>query len=87
MESPSMAIGCFDVKIASAFLAFTGILAPLLRQGRQAPSSAGPSKCFSHHQSGELPPRRRHDHDQFQGTELMQGASGEAKVQNKGNRN
>jgi len=41
---------------------------------------------FPHHQSHQLPPRRHHAKDLFHGTDLMQQASGEAKVENKGNR-
>src|SRR5216684_1637369 len=78
----------FNVKIASAFLAFTGILGALAAPTvGQAPPSAGTvknvsrtTKAVNYRRAGGS---TRID---FQGTELMQVASGEAKVQNKGNR-
>ncbi len=88
MTSPSPAIREFDVKIASVCLAVTGIFgvfaAPALSQ---APSSAGPpasvsrtTKAVNYRRAGSL---TRVD---FQGTELMSGANGEARVQSKSNR-
>jgi outer membrane protein OmpA-like peptidoglycan-associated protein len=77
-----------DVKIASAFLALGGIFsivaAPALAQ---APASASPAKTVS--RTTKAVNYRRAGGTakiDFQGTELMSGASGEAKVQNKGNR-
>jgi len=76
------------VKIASAFLAFTGILGALAAPTvGQAPSSAGTVKNVS--RTTKAVNYRRAGGTtmiNFQGTELMQVASGEAKVQNKGNR-
>jgi outer membrane protein OmpA-like peptidoglycan-associated protein len=87
MESPAMAIGSFDVKIASAVLAFTGILgalaAPTVGQAPPAGSVKNVSrttKAVNYRRAGGTTMIN------FQGTELMQVASGEAKVQNKGNR-
>ena len=76
------------MKIASVCLAVTGIFgvfaAPALSQ---APSSAGPpasvsrtTKAVNYRRAGSL---TRVD---FQGTELMSGANGEARVQSKSNR-
>src|SRR5882672_7709924 len=80
--------GSFDVKIASAFLAFTGILGALAAPTvGQAPSSAGTVKNVS--RTTKAVNYRRAGGTtmiNLQGTELMQVASGEAKVQNKGNR-
>jgi outer membrane protein OmpA-like peptidoglycan-associated protein len=80
--------GSFDVKIASAFLAFTGILGALAAPTvGQAPSSVGTVKNVS--RTTKAVNYRRAGGTtmiNFQGTELMQVASGEAKVQNKGNR-
>jgi len=79
--------GSFDVKIASAFLAFTGILgalaAPTVGQAPPAGSVKNVSrttKAVNYRRAGGT------TMISFQGTELMQVASGEAKVQNKGNR-
>src|SRR5258707_4434267 len=88
MTSPSPAIREFDVKIASVCLAVTGLFgvfaAPALGQ---APSSAGPpasvsrtTKAVSYRRAGSI---AKID---FQGTELMSGATGEARVQSKSNR-
>jgi outer membrane protein OmpA-like peptidoglycan-associated protein len=78
----------FNVKIASAFLAFTGILGALAAPTvGQAPASAGTVKNVS--RTTKAVNYRRAGGTtmiNFQGTELMQVASGEAKVQNKGNR-
>ena len=80
--------GGFDVKIASTCLVLTGIFsilaAPVLGQ---APSSAGPAKTVSR-TTKAVNYRRAGGSTKidFQGTELMQQASGEAKVQNKGSR-
>src|SRR5260370_38831707 len=87
MTSPSPAIREFDVKIASVCLAVTGLFgvfaAPALGQ---APSSAVPparvsrtTKAVNYRRAGSL---TRVD---FQGTELMSGATGEAQVQTKSN--
>ena len=76
------------MKIASAFLAFTGILGALAAPTvGQAPPSAGPVKNVS--RTTKAVNYRRAGGTtmiNFQGTELMQVAGGEAKVQNKGNR-
>ncbi len=88
MTSPSPAIREFDVKIASVCLAVTGIFgvfaAPALSQ---APSSAGPpasvsrtTKAVNYRRAGSI------TKIDFQGTELMSGANGEARVQSKSNR-
>src|SRR6266436_5386069 len=88
MTSPSPAIREFDVKIASVCLAVTGIFgvfaAPALSQ---APSSAGPpasvsrtTKAVNYRRAGSI------TKIDFQGTELMSGATGEARVQSKSNR-
>src|SRR6266702_1930901 len=88
MTSPSPAIREFDVKIASVCLAVTGLFGvfavPALGQ---APSSASPPASVSrtttavnYRRAGSL---TRVD---FQGTELMSGANGEARVQSKSNR-
>ena len=88
MTSPSAAIREFDVKIASVCLAVTGLFgvfaAPALGQ---APSSAGPpasvsrtTKAVNYRRAGSI------TKIDFQGTELMSGATGEARVQSKSNR-
>src|SRR6266567_814111 len=88
MTSPSPAIREFDVKITSVCLAVTGLFGvfavPALGQ---APSSASPpasvsrtTKAVNYRRAGSL---TRVD---FQGTELMSGANGEARVQSKSNR-
>jgi outer membrane protein OmpA-like peptidoglycan-associated protein len=77
-----------DVKIRSAFLAVTGILGILAAPALgQAPSSASPAKTVSR-TTKAVNYRRAGGSTKidFQGTELMQQASGEAKVQNKGSR-
>src|SRR6266478_2621145 len=88
MTSPSPAIREFDVKIASVCLAVTGLFgvfaAPALGQ---APSSASPpasvsrtTKAVNYRRAGSI------TKIDFQGTELMSGATGEARVQSKSNR-
>ncbi len=88
MTSPSPAIREFDVKIASVCLAVTGLFgvfaAPALSQG---PSSASPpasvsrtTKAVNYRRAGSI------TKIDFQGTELMSGATGEARVQSKSNR-
>src|SRR3989454_3132175 len=79
--------GSFDVKIASAFLAFTGILgalaAPMVGEAPPAgfvKNVSRTTKAVNYRRAGGTTLIN------FQGTELMQVASGEAKVQNKGNR-
>jgi outer membrane protein OmpA-like peptidoglycan-associated protein len=76
------------VKIASAFLAVTGILgAPAAPALAQAPLSASSVKNVS--RTTKAVNYRRAGGTtmiNLQGTELMQQAGGEAKVQNKGNR-
>jgi outer membrane protein OmpA-like peptidoglycan-associated protein len=88
MESPATAIGGFDLKIASAFLAVTGMFGVLAAPALpQAPPAASPVKNVSR-TTKAVNYRRAGGSTKidFQGTELMQQASGEAKVQNKGNR-
>src|SRR5882724_11325564 len=80
--------GGFDVKIASAFLAVTGVFgvlaAPALAQAPPSASSvknvSRTTKAVNYRRAGGATMIN------FQGTELMQQASGEAKVQNKGSR-
>src|SRR5467141_867930 len=77
-----------DVNIRSAFLAATGILGILAVPARgQAPPSASPPKTVSR-TTKAVNYRRAGGSTRidFQGTELMQQAVGEAKVQNKGSR-
>jgi outer membrane protein OmpA-like peptidoglycan-associated protein len=86
--SPSTAIGGFDVKIASAFLAVTGLFGVLAAPApAQTPAAAAPAKTVSR-TTKAVNYRRAGGAAKidFQGTELMQQASGEAKVQNKGSR-
>ena len=75
------------MKIASAFLALTGffgiVAAPALAQ---APVAATPAKTVSRTTKAVNYRRAGAAKIDFQGTELMQQASGEAKVQNKGSR-
>src|SRR5229473_2742365 len=88
MTSPSPAIREFDVKIASVCLAVTGIFGVFAAPARsQAPSSAGPpasvsrtTKAVNYRRAGSI------TKIDFQGTELMSGANGEARVQSKSNR-
>src|SRR5713101_5988922 len=88
MTSPSPAIREFDVKIASVCLAVTGLFGVFAAPARsQAPSSASPpasvsrtTKAVNYRRAGSI---TRID---FQGTELMSGANGEARVQSKSNR-
>src|SRR2546426_357082 len=79
--------GSFDVKIPSAFLAFPGILgalaAPMVGEAPPAgfvKNVSRTTKAVNYRRAGGTTLIN------FQGTELMQVASGEAKVQNKGNR-
>src|SRR6266702_687487 len=88
MTSPSPAIREFDVKIASVCLAVTGIFGVVAVPALgQAPSSASPpasvsrtTKAVNYRRAGSL------TKIDFQGTELMSGANGEARVQSKSNR-
>ena len=88
MTSPSPAIREFDVKIASVFLAVTGLFGVFAAPAfSQAPSSAGPpasvsrtTKAVNYRRAGSI------TKIDFQGTELMSGANGEARVQSKSNR-
>jgi outer membrane protein OmpA-like peptidoglycan-associated protein len=87
MFSPRRAEGV-DVKIRSAFLAVTGILGILAAPAPgQAPPSASTAKTVSR-TTKAVNYRRAGGSTKidFRGTELMQQASGEAKVQNKGSR-
>jgi len=75
------------VKLASTVLVTTGILGMLAIPALpQAPSSAGPAKNVSRTTKAVNYRRAGAAKIDFQGTELMQQASGEARVQNKGNR-
>ena len=84
--SPCAAIGGDDVKIASACLALTGLFgigtAPALAQTPPAAPAmvSRTTKAVNYRRAGGS------TKIDFQGTELMQQANGEAKVQNKGNR-
>jgi outer membrane protein OmpA-like peptidoglycan-associated protein len=79
-----------NVKIASAFLAITGILgaatASALGQSPAAAPAASPTKNVSRTTKAVNYRRAGSTKINFQGTELLQGASGEARVQNKGSR-
>ena len=76
-----------DVKIRSAFLVVTGILGILaVPAPGQAPPSAGSAKTVSRTTKAVNYRRTGATKIDFQGTELMQQAVGEARVQNKGNR-
>jgi outer membrane protein OmpA-like peptidoglycan-associated protein len=82
-----MAMESFDMKIASAGLvlaAFLGVLAAPARG--QAPASASPAKTVSRTTKAVNYRRAGTAKIDFQGTELMQQANGEARVQNKGSR-
>src|SRR3989441_1066346 len=75
------------VKLASTFLVATGILGMLAAPALgQAPTSASPAKNVSRTTKAVNYRRAGAAKVDFQGTELMQQASGEAKVQNKGSR-
>src|SRR6266571_984173 len=88
MTSPSPAIREFDVKIASVCLAVTGLFGVFAVPARsQGPSSASPpasvsrtTKAVNYRRAGSI------TKIDFQGTELMSGATGEARVQSKSNR-
>ena len=88
MTSPSPAIREFDVKIASVCLAVTGLFGVFAAPAfSQAPSSASPpasvsrtTKAVNYRRAGSI------SKIDFQGTELMSGATGEARVQSKSNR-
>jgi outer membrane protein OmpA-like peptidoglycan-associated protein len=78
-----------DVKIASACLALTGIFGILVASAHgQAPPSAASTTGTVSRTTKAVNYRRAGGSTKidFQGTELMQQANGEAKVQNKGNR-
>jgi outer membrane protein OmpA-like peptidoglycan-associated protein len=76
-----------DVKLASTFLVATGILGMLAASALgQAPPSASPAKSVSRTTKAVNYRRAGAAKIDFQGTELMQQASGEARVQNKGSR-
>jgi len=76
-----------DVKMASAFLLTTGILGILAAPAlSQAPPSASPAKTVSRTTKAVNYRRAGAAKIDFQGTELMQQAGGEARVQNKGSR-
>jgi outer membrane protein OmpA-like peptidoglycan-associated protein len=79
-----------DVKIASLFLAWTGtvglLAAPAFSQTQAPAAAATPAKTVSRTTKAVNYRRAGTAKIDFQGTELMSGASGEAKVQNKGSR-
>jgi outer membrane protein OmpA-like peptidoglycan-associated protein len=79
-----------DVKIASVFLAWTGtvglLAAPAFSQAQTPAAAATPAKTVSRTTKAVNYRRAGTAKIDFQGTELMSGASGEAKVQNKGSR-
>jgi outer membrane protein OmpA-like peptidoglycan-associated protein len=76
-----------NVKIASAFLALTGMLGALAGPALgQSPSTAFPAKSVSRTTRAVNYRRAGAIKIDFQGTELMQQANGEARVQNKGSR-
>ena len=87
-SSPFLAIGGSNVKLASAYLAVMGTLSVLAAPAPgQAPASAGPAatvsrttKAVNYRRAGSS------TNINFQGTELMSGATGEARVQSKSNR-
>jgi len=88
MPSPSPAIRGAEVKIASLSLALTGMLGILAAPALgQTPSSVGPAQSVTR-TTKAVNYRRAGGSTKidFQGTELMSSARGEAKVQNKGNR-
>ncbi len=75
------------MKLASTFLVATGILGMLAASALgQAPPSASPAKSVSRTTKAVNYRRAGAAKVDFQGTELMQQASGEARVQNKGSR-
>src|SRR5438093_2807890 len=75
------------VKLASTFLVATGILGMLAAPALgQAPTSASPAKNVSRTTKAVNYRRAGAAKIDFQGTELLEQASGEAKVQNKGSR-
>src|SRR2546425_12856137 len=88
MTSPSPAIREFDVKIASVCLAVTGLFGVFAAPARsQAPSSASPpasvsrtTKAVNYRRAGSITKL------DFQGTELMSAANGEAPRQSNSNR-
>jgi outer membrane protein OmpA-like peptidoglycan-associated protein len=99
ISSPFLAMGGFNVKIASAFFALTGtvtlLAAPAFAQtpSSSAPAqspvstaSASPAKTVSRTTKAVNYRRAGAAKIDFQGTELMQQANGEARVQNKGSR-
>src|SRR6266481_3771029 len=76
-----------DVKLASTFLVATGILGMLAASALgQVPPSASLAKSVSRTTKAVNYRRAGAAKIDFQGTELMQQASGEARVQNKGRR-
>jgi outer membrane protein OmpA-like peptidoglycan-associated protein len=76
-----------NVKIASVVLAATGVLGALAASALgQAPSAVSPAKSVSRTTKAVNYRRAGAARIDFQGTELMQSASGEARVQNKGSR-
>src|SRR3989454_3525597 len=75
------------VKLASTFLVATGILGMLAAPALgQTPTSASPAKTVSRTTKAVNYRRAGAAKIDFQGTELMQQANGEARVQNKGSR-
>jgi len=89
--SPCLAIRGDDVKIASACLALTGLFAigTAAALGQAPAPAATPAATGTVSRTTKAVNYRRAGGStkiDFQGTELMQQANGEAKVQNKGNR-
>src|SRR2546429_1272091 len=86
ISSPSQAIKGCEVKIASLYLALTGTLAIAAAPALGQSPSAGVTKNVSRTTKAVNYRRAGAAKIDFQGTELMQQANGEARVQNKGSR-
>ena len=86
ISSPSQAIKGCEVKIASLYLALTGTLAIAAAPALGQSPSAGATKNVSRTTKAVNYRRAGAAKIDFQGTELMQQANGEARVQNKGSR-
>src|SRR5438105_3628641 len=86
ISSPSQAIKGCEVKIASLYLALTGTLAIAAAPALAQSPSAGVTKNVSRTTKAVNYRRAGAAKIDFQGTELMQQANGEARVQNKGSR-
>ena len=86
ISSPSQAIKGCEVKIASLYLALTGTLAIAAAPALGQTPSVGATKNVSRTTKAVNYRRAGAAKIDFQGTELMQQANGEARVQNKGSR-